>query len=176
MQPTLPHINQTHLTSQSPTKNPNPQPQKLTQKQTTMAPILLLAASAALTQAYLIPPLPILSVRDPLSNTTITTPAPAGGNLNSTFTYPGINAPRAPGYTHIAGWKVYIAFLVLGIVAAVLVPLLGGLLWYLPRRGKGGKNPKNGDVEMSRLAKMKVRGMVNMVRPQNAHVKPERYA
>ena len=174
MQTTSPIFNRTLLTSQSLTKNPNRNSNYTNPHKPTMKTTLLLAAFAALAQARVIPILPILAVRDPLSNTS--TPAPAGGNLNSTFTYPGINAPRAPGYTHIAGWKVYIAFLVLGIVAAVLVPLLGGLLWYLPRRGKGGKNPKNGDVEMSRLAKMKVRGMVNMVRPQNAHVKPERYA
>jgi hypothetical protein len=135
-----------------------------------MATTLLLAAFAALAQAHVIPPLPILQVRDPLSNTS--TPAPAGGNF--TYTYPGFNSPSDPAYTHSAAWKVYIAFLVLGSCMAVVVPLLGVLYWFLARRNKDGKKPKE-DVEMSRLSRM--RGMAEGVLPlRNAHVRPERYA
>lgn len=130
----------------------------------------LLAASAALAQAHYIPPLPILSTRDPLTNTS--TPAPAGGNS----TYPGINTPSDPAYAHSAAWKLYIAFLVVGAIMAVAVPVLGGAcFWFRVRRGKG-KKQKGDDVEMSGLSKMKARAMVEgMMRPQNAHVRPGRY-
>lgn len=137
-----------------------------------MATTLLFAAFAALTQARVIPTLPILSVRDPLSNTS--TPAPAGGN--STFTYPGSSATSDPAYKHSAAWKVYLAFFITGIAMAILLPALGAWLWYRARRSKSGKEPMEG-VEMSRLAKLKARAMVKgLMPPRNAHVRSERYA
>lgn len=172
MQTTSPIFNRTLLTSQSLTKNPNRNSNYTNPHRTTMATTLLLAAFAALAQARVIPILPILAVRDPLSNTS--TPAPAGGN--STFAYPGFNAATDPAYKHSAAWKVYLAFFVIGIVMAVILPLLGAGLWYRARRSKSGKQPEEG-VEMSRLAKLKARaGVEGLKAPQNAHVRGERYA
>ncbi|OSS53328.1 hypothetical protein B5807_02650 [Epicoccum nigrum] len=137
-----------------------------------MTTTLLLTGLAALTQAHILPPLPILSVRDPLANTS--TPAPAGGTPNST--YPGFDSLSHPAYSHSAAWKVYIAFLVLGIFIAVLVPALGFWIWFRARRGKGKKQGGR-DVEMSGLQKLKARAMAEgVLRPQGAHVRPERYA
>lgn len=138
-----------------------------------MATTLLLATFAALAQAHVIPPLPILQVRDPLANTS--SPAPAGGN--STYTYPGFNSPSDPAYKHSAAWKVYIAFLVISIAVAILLPLFGTLFWRsLIRRSKDGKEPKE-NVEMSLMSKLKARGMIEgLLPPRNAHVRPERYA
>ena len=138
-----------------------------------MKTTLLLAAFAALTQARVIPPLPILEVRDSLANASMPAPAPAGGN--STFTYPGSNAASGPAYKHSAAWKVYLAFFIIGTLMAAFV-VLGSAGWYLTRRCKSGKEPKEG-VEMSRLAKLKARAMVEgLMPPRNAHVRSERYA
>jgi hypothetical protein len=135
-----------------------------------MATTFLLATFAALAQAHVIP---ILSVRDPIANTTA--PAPAGGN--STYTYPGFDSPSDPAYKHSAAWKVYLAFLIIGIAVAVFLPALGAWLWWsLTRRSKNRKEPKE-DVEMSRMSKLKTRGMVEgLMPPRNAHVPRERSA
>lgn len=128
-----------------------------------MATTILLTMFATFAQAHLTPLLPPITVRDTLQNSTIN--VSAGRNT----TYPGAESTR--NY-NTAAYKVYIAFMVFGTVAAALMlPIVCSpdiLHWWRQmRQEKAVKRRKEEVAEAT--ARMR-----EMTQPQEVHLRPER--
>lgn len=118
---------------------------------------------AAFAQAGLVPMLPSLEVRYPLHNSTID----ALDNCNST------KVSHEPTRRYdTAGWRVYIAFLVLGILVALLtLPVVCSpdlMRWYRSIRGRRNVEERTVDVEFA-TAKMQ-----EMAQPDDVYLPRER--
>lgn len=128
-----------------------------------MATTLLLTMFATFAQAHLTPLLPPITVRDTLQNSTIN--ISAGRNT----TYPGAVPTR--NY-NTAAYKVYIAFMVFGTVAAALMlPIVCSpdiLHWYRQMKQKKATKQRKEDV-----AEVTAR-MRETAQPQEVHLRPER--
>lgn len=137
-----------------------------------MQSTLIFVTFAALAQAGLVPLLPPflppLSVRDAPRNSTITMAAPFGLNSTQSNLGPDVH------YLDTVAWKVYIAFLVLGILtAALMLPVVYStdlLSWYRSRRAEKQNKQREIDVK---VAKAKMREMLQQ--PEHAHLRAERY-
>ncbi|KAF2998996.1 hypothetical protein E8E13_007757 [Curvularia kusanoi] len=124
--------------------------------------LLAFTALITLAQARVFHPLPPIQVRDTAHNST--TPYPAGGNSTLSHT--------VPSYDHSTAWRVYIGFLVFGILTAILVPLVATspdtMSWYRGMRGLKKAKKIGYDVEFASAVKMS-----QMKRPEGAHMRPE---
>lgn len=127
---------------------------------------LILMALAALAQAGRITLPPPILIRDTVQNSTFI------ARLDQDFTR--VDAGPKVHYKDTVAWQMYIAFLVLGILIAVLMPAAvyspDMLYWYRSMRAKKQTEQRKVDVE---VATLKMQDMLQ--RPEGAHLRTERY-